>query len=293
VREVEELVAGHRRGDRPEDPTEPDLHLRGLRFDVRPETYAMFRAVEQRLAREAGRPVTDDEVVAAMCRAVLAPAVPAETHVGRANTPHYQVAMTICQECGRGWQDGAGRTVEVGPAAIATACCDAQIIGRVDGDAPTRMTRTIPAATRRLVLRRDHGRCVVPGCRSSRWIDVHHLSPRARGGGHAMRNLAAMCSSHHALLHDGRLMITGEPGRLRFWNGDGSPWASAPAPDSETSSTIRSALRKLGFTADEAAAAAAVALSQVGADATIEQQLTAALRACRPRGADDVHGPRR
>jgi Holliday junction resolvasome RuvABC DNA-binding subunit len=93
-------------------------------------------------------------------------------------------------------------------------------------------------------------------------------------------------------------MIAGEPGRLEFWNGDGRPWASAPSaptPAADTSSAIRSALRKLGFTADEAAAAAAIALGQVGADATIEQQLTAALRACRPRGTavDGVHGPRR
>jgi hypothetical protein len=231
VREVEELVAGHRPGDLPDDPTDPDLRLRTLRIELSPATYAMFREVEQRLRKEAGHHVTDDDVISTMCRAVLAPSEPAAdpTHVGRANMPHYQIAMTICEECKRGWQDGGGKVIEVGRAAIATASCDAQLLGRVDGSAPTRATRTIPPATRRLVLRRDHRRCVVPGCRSSAWIDVHHIHPRGRGGGHGAHNLVTMCGAHHQLLHHRRIAITGAPGRWIVWNRDGRPWGSPPS----------------------------------------------------------------
>src|SRR5690242_18558999 len=40
VRQIEELVAGHARGDRPDDHPRPELRLQTLRFDVRPETAA-------------------------------------------------------------------------------------------------------------------------------------------------------------------------------------------------------------------------------------------------------------
>jgi hypothetical protein len=318
VREVEEIVTGHQPGDGPEDPSDPDLRMRVLRIDLTPQTYAMFREVEEKLTREAGHRVSEDDVIAAMCRAVLVPTsdgVAHDAHVGRANRPHYQVAMTVCDECKRGWQDGGGQTVEVGPAAIATACCDAQVIGRIDRDdagATTRATRTIPPATRRLVLHRDHRRCVVPGCRLSAWIDVHHVRPREHGGTHDLRNLVTLCNSHHHLLHDGRLAITGQPGSWQFWNGDGTPWGSIPGtPDDTTArtvpasaqngrartapitvtndaaagaghtATIGAALCKLGFRPAEAAAATAHAYAHAGANASLEALLRAALQACR------------
>ena len=39
----------------------------------------------------------------------------------------------------------------------------AELLGRVDGDKPARLTKSIPPRTRRAVLRRDRGRCIVPG----------------------------------------------------------------------------------------------------------------------------------
>lgn len=208
VREVEELVAGHRRGDLPDDPTVPDLRRRVLRFEVAPETYAMFREVEQRVRTHVGQPVSDDQVMAAMCRAVLAP----EAGVAdERNVPPYQIALTVCESCQRAWQDGAGVAVEVSPAIVEEARCDAQLLGRVDGDERARASRTIPPALRRQVLRRDHHRCVVPGCRASRFIAVHHLHERSRGGANLADNLVSLCSGHHRALHDGRLSITWAP----------------------------------------------------------------------------------
>lgn len=317
AREVEAMVTGRRRGDRPDDPTEPDLRPRILRFEVTPETYALVRDAERRLAADAGHPLSDDELVAAMARAVLVPTVTSEidadTHVGHGNRPGYQIALTVCTDCDRAWQDGAGQSIEVGAAALATARCDAQVIGRVDvaaSDADarpaTRATRTIPPAIRRRVLRRDHGRCVVPGCRATRWIDVHHLHPRALGGGHDPQNLVSACAGHHRAAHAGRLVITGTPGDLQFHHADGRPWGSPPAgpltrppldaaardhrrrpapspapPTDEPSRSIHSALRNLGFSPSEARAATAHAMAHVGTAAPIERLVAAALRACR------------
>jgi hypothetical protein len=70
----------------------------------------------------------------------------------------------------------------------------------------TRATQTIPPATRRRVMARDHGRCVVPGCRCATYIDLHHLNPRAEGGQHDDDNLVVLCGAHHRAVHRGRLM---------------------------------------------------------------------------------------
>ena len=282
VREVEELVAGHRPGDGPDDRTDADLRPRVLRFEVSPETYALFRDAERRLAAHAGRIVDDDEVIDAMCRAVLAPS----DDDGEANVPPYQIALTVCAECDRAWQDGGGRPIEVGPDVIAMARCDAQTIGRVDGNTRVRASRTIPPALRRQVLRRDHGRCVVPGCRASRFIAVHHLHERGRGGPNEARNLVSLCNGHHVSLHLGQLSITGEPGHRAFWNPDGSRWgtpppAPPPPPPPAIADEVRAALRTLGFKPAEASAAVDHALAQVDAGASIDELLRAALRACR------------
>jgi hypothetical protein len=58
---------------------------------------------------------------------------------------------------------------------------------------PTRATKTIPPRVRRMVQSRDHHACVVPGCRSCVFVDVHHLDPRAEGGSHDPDNLVTLC----------------------------------------------------------------------------------------------------
>src|SRR5438270_2219665 len=50
VHDVEQVVSGHRRGDLPSDPPDPDLKPRTVRFEVLPETYALLRQVRQMLA---------------------------------------------------------------------------------------------------------------------------------------------------------------------------------------------------------------------------------------------------
>ena len=95
-------------------------------------------------------------------------------------------------------------------AEIAQAQCDAELLGRVDGARPVRVTRTIPPAIRRQVFRRDRGRCIVPGCRAARFLEVHHVVPRAHGGDHDPRRLGLVCAGHHHAAHAGLIEITGE-----------------------------------------------------------------------------------
>ncbi|HJU51896.1 MAG TPA: HNH endonuclease signature motif containing protein, partial [Acidimicrobiia bacterium] len=54
-----------------------------------------------------------------------------------------------------------------------------------------------PPALRALVMARDMGMCAIEGCRSRYRLQIHHLHPRSRGGGHHPDNLTTLCWYHH------------------------------------------------------------------------------------------------
>ncbi len=230
VREIEDMVSGRRRGDSPDDPPDPAARLHELRLLVPAAVLGKFTATRRALEAACGHPLTDADVLATLCDGQLAGA---GSHVGdgaAASRPMHQIAITRCTDCNRAWQDVAGHTIELSAAELAQASCDAELLGRVDGDTPARVTKTIPPRTRRAVLRRDRGRCVVPGCRNARYVDVHHIVPRAKGGKHTPTTLAALCSAHHKAAHDGRLRMDGTaPGKLRFVHADGRPYGAPPS----------------------------------------------------------------
>jgi hypothetical protein len=185
-----------------------------LRFEVSGATLALVNEALVKLRADAEEPLEEEEALALMARMVLG--------AGReSGTSSYQIAVVVCEDCDRGWQQGKGELVRVTPDVVAMAACDATHIGRVarrgaavspslppsGGGGPTReaapsprrgegrgggrthvgparASQTVPPRVRRFVLRRDHESCVVPGCRCHRYLDVHHIDPRAEGGGH-------------------------------------------------------------------------------------------------------------
>ena len=106
-----------------------------------------------------------------------------------------QIHVHQCPDCGN--VEAGGRTL--GPADAARVQCDAAI-SRPD----RRNTTTIPPKTRREVLARDRHRCQAPGCGRTWFLEVHHRTPRARGGGNDAANLVTMCASCHRLWHERR-----------------------------------------------------------------------------------------
>jgi hypothetical protein len=210
LRQIEELVADHRPGDRPDDPPDPETRTRVVRFELAAETFALLRQARKVLDDEHGTNLSDDAFVAALCSAALDGDATAEA-AGRAK---FQIAVTVCQRCRQGWQEGAGAQVAIEPAAVDRALCDAQHIGSIDGTAPERAHQEIPPSVVRLVWRRDGGRCRVPGCRSARGLEIHHLVHRADGGNHDASNLALLCSACHLAHHRGALTISGTADHL-------------------------------------------------------------------------------
>ncbi|MBK9305167.1 MAG: HNH endonuclease [bacterium] len=47
----------------------------------------------------------------------------------------------------------------------------------------------------------DGHRCQAPGCRNSRYLQVHHRIPAAAGGKPEPKNLVTLCSRCHRALH--------------------------------------------------------------------------------------------
>jgi hypothetical protein len=148
LRQIEELVADHRPGDRPEDPPDPEARVRVVRFELSAETFALLRQARAAIDDEHGSHLSDDQFVASLCSAVL-DGPPATESTGRAK---FQVAVTVCERCRQGWQDGAGVKIAIGPAAVERATCDAQHIGSIEGATPERArsarTRTFRRASR-------------------------------------------------------------------------------------------------------------------------------------------------
>jgi len=205
VGEIEQLVVDHRPGDNPDDPVDPEVRTRMVRFELSPETFTTLRQAHQLLNDEHGSHLSDDELIAALSAAVLDGA-PATEPTGRAK---HQIAVIVCERCGQGWQEGAGAKLAISAAALERASCDAQHIGSIDGSVPERAHQDVPPSVVRLVWRRDGGRCRIPGCRSTRGLEIHHLVHRADGGNHDLMNLALTCSSCHLAHHRGVLTITG------------------------------------------------------------------------------------
>jgi hypothetical protein len=201
VRDIEKLVSGHKPGNRPSDTPDPALRRHVLRHEVSGETLAMVREAMAKIRRDSGGPLDDDAALLSMARLVLG----GPKDSGRAS---YQIRVSICDVCKRGAIEGKGELVAVGPEIVEMAECDAQHIGHghtsvgertahVGTSEPTarpgeptvgacestadsgkaqpspRATQTIPPATRREVVRRDGGRCIVPGCRSAVFLDLH------------------------------------------------------------------------------------------------------------------------
>ncbi len=306
VRQIEELVAGQR-GDHPEDPADPDLRRHKVHLDLSAEVFARLRQARAALADEHGNHLDDDQLVTALCDAVLDHAAPRSSEPsGRAK---FQIAVTLCGRCKQGWQEGSGARIAIDAAAVERAECDAQRIGSLDGDGPERATQDIPPSIVRFVWRRDGGRCQTPGCRSARGLVVHHIVRRVDGGAHDPSNLRLQCSACHMALHRGTLEVAGTRPQLEAHRpntpthalptppvsaapshvGPDSPVEAASATTSRfdaatTRTQARDALVGLGWKPTIARAAVDEACSHVGPSAPLEVVIREALRRC-PRPA--------
>src|SRR6187399_2604598 len=289
VREVEQLVSGHRPGSLPADVTDLRLKKHRLCLELSGEVFATYREAMAKVRRDAGESIDEETAILLLCRQALE----GNRDPGRAS---YQIALTVCESCRRATQQGRGEAIEVGPEVVELAECDGQHIGRVDAHVgavgvangrdlvnaeSVRATQTVPPATRRTVLRRDGGRCRVPGCRHAVFVEPHHIGLRSEGGDHDPENLITLCGAHHRAVHQGRLPITGTASSARFAHADGTRYGGVVKP---AAADVRAraflALRGLGFREGDAKRALAKSPNAVS---SIEQVIRQALRELGPQ----------
>jgi len=327
LRDIEELVAGHKKGDTPDDPKDPALMPHRVIFDLNARRDALLQQVRAALEDECGEHLDEPELMEAMCMRLLSALAPGE---GTTNpTPQHQIVIRKCDDCKRAWQQGRGKLVPLSDDDIVRAECDAEVVdeaaieaAQASGVRRPKPTLTIPTKTRELVFMRDHGRCRFPGCRATRNIEVHHIEHRAHGGGHDASNLLLLCSGHHQLLHDGVISIEGRaPDELVFTR-DGRQLVDARAPgelracaavrattttaagaaavsptarsrlgDVVTFTQAKEALRQLGWTVVAATRALEDIRAHVSADADVATLVRAALRMAGKEAATAVHDP--
>jgi hypothetical protein len=202
-REVEEMVSGRAPGDTPDDPAKPELQMKDLRISLPPQHHALWREARKKLAEECGAEnVSDQALLEALCRNFLQPGTGTEG-------PPNQIAYKQCDDCKRATQNGAGREFPVTPSVFERAACDARIIGSLDGAEPERARSSFTPRVREQIFARDGYRCQIPGCRSSRNLEAHHIDEQCMGGAGTVSNGTTLCGGHHAARHEGLLEITG------------------------------------------------------------------------------------
>ena len=170
-------------------PAPATISLRGDALQV-----ARFEALLEKAHKLGLVPSGSDrfDAVLAGLEALVAGAAGPASH-GPAN----QIVIHQCPDCQAATVVTRRGELPLAPAQVEAAACDARV--RVD-DGPNRAT--IPPKTRAAVLARDRHRCATPGCSSTRFLEVHHVVPRAQGGSNQLKNLVTLCSRCHRFAHE-------------------------------------------------------------------------------------------
>jgi hypothetical protein len=180
---------GEGRAPRVEVPVHLDLRLT-------PEQYARYEALMEAL-RKRGKRQSREEIVLAGLEAVVGEDL-GDPNCTRVQTgPRHQVFVQQCDRCGAGAVVTSRGPKAVPPAELGAILCDAKVARRGE-----RSRSVIPSSVRRAVLERDGHRCRAAGCRSSRFLSVHHVVPREAGGSNDVENLITLCSGCHRVAHE-------------------------------------------------------------------------------------------
>ena len=109
----------------------------------------------------------------------------------------FQIHIHECPACEAATVTTGKGDLQVDEATKGRAHCDGKVLEKGQ-----RNQATIPPAVRRMVMARDRHRCRTSGCGHTRFLEVHHVVPRARGGGNDSDNLITLCSACHRLVHE-------------------------------------------------------------------------------------------
>ncbi len=112
ARQVEAGVSGKSKGQGPTDPSDDAVRSYRLVLEVEAETLALFRDAVRKPRRETGEPLSQERALAMMLHRELAGS-------RRDGAGGFQVAMTVCERCGRGHVESQGELLPARASAVA------------------------------------------------------------------------------------------------------------------------------------------------------------------------------
>ncbi len=141
LRDIEELVAGRKKGDTPDAEKNPELVKRRRVLELSPRVDALIEQCRAVLANELGSHVDDEVLTEMLCRCFLAGGTvegqtgdqASATEAGttakmKAPRPAHRIVSYKCESCARAWQQSRGRMVELTADELALAECDGETV---------------------------------------------------------------------------------------------------------------------------------------------------------------------
>jgi len=111
--------------------------------------------------------------------------------------PHYHVHVHQCPDCAKATVATPRGEVELSANETEAALCDASV------HQPGQPNHsTIAPSVRRDVLTRDRHQCRRRGCSHTRYLHLHHITPRSVGGANEKENLVTLCGACHRHWHE-------------------------------------------------------------------------------------------
>ena len=176
-----------------------------VQIEMTPVQFARYEALMEKLHKVGGATDKVEDLLQGLAllvdqrgtSLVTAPSAGKSSEIGAPRGVSVQVHVHRCPDCERATVATSRGDLELGRAEREKAACDAQII-----EPGKRSRAIIPPARRQEVLARDGHRCRAPGCLNTRFLEVHHIKPRTKGGGNEAGNLITLCSACHRLWHE-------------------------------------------------------------------------------------------
>jgi hypothetical protein len=189
-------------------------------WELSAEAWALFERALSGARRHSESHLTGGEAIEAIARDALAH----QNEAADASDPRTSVVVYTCKHCRESELDTGSGALGLEATSAETLACGATHIDLDQAGQGRSHRGPLPAPVRRAVMLRDRCTCRVPGCNRRRYVDVHHLIPQASGGAHSRANCIVLCTTHHRLLHDGKLQIIGDAeGQLEVRDESGAP----------------------------------------------------------------------
>jgi Holliday junction resolvasome RuvABC DNA-binding subunit len=182
VRDIEALVAGHKKGDLPTDPKDPALLMRDVVFRLDARRQALLQQARAMFEAERGESIDNAALIEALCMSALqhgdsalrvrgvgrdasdgaggmAPPPAQQAPVpdaardasdsagGAAPPPAHQVVVRTCEDCNRAWMPAHGTMIEITRGDQQAMECDAEIVREADIEAAQAIGKRRPAPT--------------------------------------------------------------------------------------------------------------------------------------------------